>query len=463
MKRNWIWSLGILALWTMAQAQSSRPESGLWGVLQLDNGDHLEVCLEAYNAADGVLIAVHPLAKTPVEIREAALYSFSVPDPGSPPATQVDGWMLEMAGGDMLYAEALSADEQNFTIVHHAMGRITLPRASTRLLNRQAAVRTYYQGPATGEEWKFGGQAKILTAPDLRILAGQTVGRQLPDMQRRSRIDLHIKFWSIPFSIFLFAKENERNMWEAYQLLVQSNQQLSFLRGSQSRGMSQIGIKQLSEFLGNWLDAKWTFFTDLDARRIWLYVNDQMIANWEDPRDYKDSGRGLYFQATGGGMTIKKIRISHWDGRLPDKLASRSAGNSDVVHLLNGDTVSGTLFRLNEQGVGMRTPFGELFIPLRDVDHVVFKQEKPDAVPTPKGVRVLLDDGSRLTMKLLRIAEGVLYGEVIPWGAVRVPLSSLREALWKQSTFEREGENSQQNRPGGGNTTQNSAVLSTTE
>jgi len=65
-------------------------------------------------------------------------------------------------------------------------------------------------------------------------------------------------------------------------------------------------------------------------------------------------------------------------------LAAASAA-AEVVHLINGDSIHGTLVAANNTQVTLKTPYGELAIPKKDIARIDYDESKAAAPPAKPG------------------------------------------------------------------------------
>jgi hypothetical protein len=450
MKRVLVLALSSMAtLGTTARAPASDPPpapvadaASPIGLLELANGDRLQVRIERFDATEHLLVAAHPLAKTPLEIRAEALSRFRAAETesASPARKTTGGWIVEMTGEARIRAETVATDGQTVTIVHPDLGRLAAARSAVRSIRRADVTRVLYEGPAKGEEWRTATETRTLTSGMVRVRAGELIGRSMPALPRRCRVDMHLQ-WSFPaFVVHFYGKDlaaMANGTDNSYQLHYQMGRQARLFRIAPQRGMHLVGNAQfgLDEKIPR--STRLTLFMDLETRRVRLYLNDRSVADWTDPQDFPEAGPMLAVQSANGLLTVSRIRVSEWDGRLPIETSTRPADdNSDAIEMQNGDTVSGVVVHMDEKILGLRTPFGELSIPLEDIEHIVFHPVPPPVAEAEKepanGVLFLLWDDSALTVKLAHIADGMAIGEVVPFGPVRISLPCVREVQWRR-------------------------------
>ncbi len=70
---------------------------------------------------------------------------------------------------------------------------------------------------------------------------------------------------------------------------------------------------------------------------------------------------------------------------LTASLVAASAA-AEVVHLNNGDAIRGTLVAANNTEVTLKTPYGELIIPKKDIARIDYDESRTPAAPVPAGV-----------------------------------------------------------------------------
>lgn len=416
----------------LPDATSSAP---VFGQLQLINGDRLQVAIEGYDDARNALRVRHPFVQEPFEIMASALVRFTAAE--STPAENVSaGWLVSLVNGDLIRGDELTLADGKLRMRSSLLGDLATSRAALAGLHRSSAMKTIYEGPKKNDEWVRGRQSFKLTEDKLTVPIGEPVGINIRQLPRRVRIDAQVR-WSFPNFMVSFFGRSTLAVWEgttsAYQLIYQMGNNVIMNRIRAGAGIQQIGIAKLRRTSGR--NASMSFFFDLDGRRIALIMDEQLVAEWKEPNPPDDLGTVISFLTHNGDIEVLKLRVSEWDGVLPGAVIGRNAGDADSILLSNGDNLTGTLEKIADNVATVKSPFGELPIPLGSITRIALKSDPPAA--KTEGVQLALSDGSTLTLVIRKISEGALHGENRWLGAVRVPLAAVRQAVWPNAPARR--------------------------
>jgi hypothetical protein len=96
---------------------------------------------------------------------------------------------LEHPAIDQFRGVLVRIDGESARVKNGIMNDLAVPRAGLVSLTRSGAVRALYEGPSANEEWVRQGSPFKVAGKVLEVPQGQVVGRKLPAMPRRARID----------------------------------------------------------------------------------------------------------------------------------------------------------------------------------------------------------------------------------------------------------------------------------
>ena len=101
------------------------------------------------------------------------------------------------------------------------------------------------------------------------------------------------------------------------------------------------------------------------SRSFILSINGIQIANWKDKEAFAGKGDGLLFTSRSPyPLKVSNIRISQWDGSEPIAATDTTISpKQDTIRLINEDTVTGTITRIGDGKVKIKSSFGEVDIP----------------------------------------------------------------------------------------------------
>jgi len=111
----------------------------------------------------------------------------------------------------------------------------------------------------------------------------------------------------------------------------------------------------------------------------------------------------------------------------------RSRRHNPAKHLLvgiNDDLVRGHLLFLDRTTLRFRSRLDEMHLPRDAVAGIIWLvDEKAQSLPSPRHPRIVLRNGSTISVTNSRIHDGVIVGEHPELGTCRLPLTEVREIL----------------------------------
>ena len=111
--------------------------------------------------------------------------------------------------------------------------------------------------------------------------------------------------------------------------------------------------------------VRYSLRTNKKSRSFILSINGIQIANWKDKEAFAGKGDGLLFTSRSPyPLKVSNIRISQWDGSEPIAATDTTISpKQDTIRLINEDTVTGTITRIGDGKVKIKSSFGEVDIP----------------------------------------------------------------------------------------------------
>lgn len=355
--------------------------------------------------------------------------------PQGTPATAA----IYLSNGDLLPGNVVSLDNEKLVVDTGYAGRITINRLMVKSLSPNIGVSSLvYEGPAAMSEWttyrsggsqtqwrfKNGVLSALQSYPISRIVEG------LPDV-----VDMQFDAaWrnSYPSFYFKFYMDNIQEQRNAYQLQV-SGSSIYLQRYSAENGSSNMGGNSNYEGFNNGAvrQARFNMLVDKTKKTFTLLINGNLVKQWTDSATFAGKGNGIAFQsANNGDLRISKIRISQWDGKIPEAGGGGSSDRvvkEDLVRFVNNDKVSGQLKAIVNGNVKFETSYATLDIPLARIAEIVAATEKSErARKNKEDIRATFADKGVLTVQLLRIEKDELKGKSENFGEISLPLGALR-------------------------------------
>ena len=422
-----------------ALAPAQGPTAGaapVFGLLEMINGDRMQVAIEGFDGAAGLLRVRHPFARDALDVQVSALTRFNVQTPKDESPPPAGDWNVQLANGDQIICEGVTLDADRLQMRNALIGAVSAPRVALAGLNRASASRIIYEGPQKDEEWLRNRASFKLTDARATAAQGEFLGIKLPALPRKTRVDIELQ-WAFPnFIVHLFTK-NVTNVWDGssagYQFSYQMGNQILINRLLPGMGAQPIGTVPIRAPAAR--KGSFSFFFDLDNGVVAVMMNNRLLAEWKDPTAAPELGTHIGFLSHQGSLEVLKLRVSEWNGLLPNAGQPRPASDTDSIILKNGDNLSGTLVKIAATSATVRSPFGELAIPLDNIRRMDLKYDAP--LKSGDGVRLTLKDGSSVTVVIQKIENGSLFGNSPSLGSVRIPLDGVRQAIWSNPPSKR--------------------------
>lgn len=350
---------------------------------------------------------------------------------------------VTLSNGDILRGELTGIDDTSVTLDTWFAGRLTFRRSMVDTLEIQDRPEIIYSGPTGLEDWTQSSEESwTFENGALRSHGTGEIGRTL-DLPARARFAFDLEWRSNPR--FRFDFYDERNDSEepenCYELTGQGR--YVQLNKRTPRGNQSLGSTNIPEFMSK-EKVRLEILADRKSGQIRLLVNDRVAADWIDPApDAGKPGGGIHFSSPDSTpLRLSRIKVTTWDGVIEGSAPDRIDGMIDEddapqpepvepdvpgrVRLRNSDQVAGELLGIEDGKVKLKTPFGEVSLPVSRLrTFTLHTEEERDnwelgLYEIPKiyngDVRAWFPDGGCVTFKLQGVTDGKLNGTAQPFG-----------------------------------------------
>ncbi len=422
----WI-SAALLGVGIRAPGGPSAP-----GTLTLHNGDKFAAALEAFDRDTGALTVRHPFARDPIELPASAVRSFIVAEKPAP--SPQNAWIAATSVGESIRGQLTRLDGERLAMDNIHAGAITLERRDITALVWSAAERVLYEGPEAGDVWQRSPNETFKTdGAAVKVPADSWAGPKLSEIPRRARMDFTLRLYAPNFRI-AFYEQSLRSLNEGdhkgYVVQFAQDSNVLLMRSRPMAGLERVAHAPLkAPIRANARDIRFVIFADLERRRVAVSVENRIVADWTDDAVPEKPGAILAFYGIQQQITVSKIRVADWDGRLPGGDASSASATEDQIALRNGDQLAGPVLAIEPPVCRVRTRHGELSVPLINIHRIAFKIGEMRGRESDRP-RLRLSDDSLFWIRLLKIEEGVAHIESKSAGPLRVPVSAIREIAW---------------------------------
>jgi hypothetical protein len=340
--------------------------------------------------------------------------------------------VARLTNGDELMGSLVALDEKELTLDTWYAGPLTLSRPGLAALSLDMRrLNVIYEGPTSPDGWTFKGNNLRATAPGKTPLGWQykdeafygfgtgSVGRDVK-LPRLSSLEFEMA-WRGPLQLILFFYTDNLESYGGNTYGLQFGQRnISLQRQIWSGNSSDLGSLEVPALGRN--QARLALHTDRENRTIALLIDDILVKQWTDSRDFNEAGTGVQFCLQGGPQAVKvsNLRVTAWDGRLDDLPSAIGSPADDLVRLANNDKMSGTLKGIRAGKAQMTTPFANLELPLDRINVIEFgaAHTKTNA-PSANDVRVFFAGRGRLTMRVERWDDLQMAGSNPYFGKAR--------------------------------------------
>lgn len=380
-----------------------------------------------------------PAASEPIQFAAGNLAELHLAPRPPKTSRQLHPFLVELTNGDQLTGDITALDEQSLTLHTWYSGKLSLPRAMIKRLSARATTPgIIYTGPTGLAEWRLNQPGWTFQRGKLYSTRGRyaTIGKnvELPDV---ASIEFDIAWRGQASWIVSFYGTDASGVGGAYQLYYSSN----YLRLRRSTPGSQrdLGGSTQVPQLNSRSQTRVTIRVNKPQKTIAVSFDNELIKQWTDPDDFAGKGGALIFQSQGqGDLSIANILVAEWDGKLETSSTAPTApATEELLHLANGDKVSGALLSITGAEATVTNSFAALKIALPKISSIEFRTAQAAVARRQEtDVRAFFPDGAQLTVALQQLDDKGLAGTTENCGRVVLPLDTftrLRFHLYDKS------------------------------
>ena len=419
----------------------------------LDFGDGNFIRGRAVELRDGTWRWQHGISGSEMEFPLAKVKRvlFSGETPPNP-----TGDILFLNNGDILSGSIQSLDQNHLDMVSPVLGDLNLER--DRLQLARIAPR------AGSVVFADGGDIKDWTLTDMNEADEWSSGNGVLRYQGKGRGQTLARDAKLPPSADISfelgwdkEKADEAGLGAVFSLMIAASDaeggagngcyKIQFARswatvereyGTESgRSSNTLGRLQMHRLRDLGPTVRVRVVLDRPRKKIHLFLDGHMIGEVSDDSDETPAGTWLGFETGGvGNFRARRLRVETWNGFLGNKLAttSNSAKTNDLVIINSstpgGDEIFGNIKAIREEPERGRVveiaatlnPSKPLVIPVGLIAHLSFASSQEPGAAKGNSVILRLDDGAKVTVPSIALAEGVLRTDLYGRQGVEIPL-----------------------------------------
>ncbi|MEI6177430.1 MAG: hypothetical protein WCS43_11110 [Verrucomicrobiota bacterium] len=446
-----------VVLLAIAAAGLAAAQDNSTASVRFSNDDRLTGSMESLTA--DLLVWKSPLLEKPAPFSVKKVMELNLP--GSLPENVADHEALAtLTNGDVVRGQLSSVTDEAVSLDTPYAGRMNLNRLNVSSLKIQARSAALYRGPTGMDGWKTTGSKPAWTYAGgaFRSDGQGGIGKEdvLPEECSVS-FDTAWKGDSFGFKVVIFSKDVtkdfSRNEGAAagYELTFQRGG--FFVRNCKTNGF--LGNGQAQEFLEN-EKVRLEIRASRKTGKLCMLINDRVTEVWNDP-DFKKGVFGgclQFISQSSMPLRISGIVISEWNGvvdQMPDPQAgggmagfrgmrfgmggvpipgnkppAKEKTKAGRMELANGDSIEGEPTAIKDGFVQIKSPFGEIKLPVARLRDINLKKEALETSIRRKGdVRAWFPDGTSLVFRLDGVGDDVLTGSSQNFGTAKFNINTI--------------------------------------
>jgi len=326
-----------------------------------------------------------------------------------------------LTNNDVLDGELISFDSKCLKLKTEYGALFTIDKNMVKAIypgNENSSI--LFTGPNNSEEWtkiSRHNNGSFSVVDETLILDGYCgvgMDAKLPDM---ARIDFYYEVAGNSQLRILFYASKLENPQDCYSMSINSG--YIYLQRNNGGNLGNVQCKALRAGKG-----RITLLIDKKEKKITLLVNNAMIKQWTDTEGIGDGKFLSFMNQSQGSVRIKNIEISKWNGSLPGVKETKENEKKDLVIFVNGDKVTGSLLSIEKGETIFKTEYAELKIPLKRIKKISTSiKGQHIARKNSEDAQFIFYNGNIITLKLLRIIDGEIFGESENFGKKSLKLN----------------------------------------
>jgi hypothetical protein len=290
-----------------------------------------------------------------------------------------------------------------------------------------------YEGPTDIKNWKMGsgsGSSKSWALKNGALYAlrsSQTIGRNIDNLGDMSSLQFKATWRGYPQFYFAFYTDNLQNYYGNCYMLQVSRSSVYLQRYSKRGNQRNLGNVNVQKFSDSDGSAVFRMLVDKKKKQFTLTIDGVMIKQWTDTATFAGMGKGILFRPqTQGGLKISEIRVSEWDGKIPQAIGDGGKQTDDLIRFANNDKVSGTLGSIKNGVAKFKTAYATLDIPIERIGEIEMSSTNAERARRNKAdVRARFSGtGGLITLRLTGLDDGMIQGVSENCGSVQVPVAA---------------------------------------
>ena len=385
-----------------ASVHSADVESGtlFWG-----NGDSLPGKLVSAKGNNLVWDASELFAE-PLQIDLSVLSAVRFPEQEQTAVPASDEFRITMANNNVLFGNIAAVEDDAITFNSTRHGTFKLPKHQVLNLQRTQDKGLLFLGPRGLDGWKPRGTGSQLSDwreendGSLQAVKGETGIYRKMTFPDRCEVEVILTSSGVPdFVMSLGGRENDNPRVEMW--------------GDEMICRCGLDFVELRTVKPDERKLHIHVFTDFKKQVMAVYSNAGRLLGQTTSKNWERPTHGIIFEAVEGDLTIKRLRISEWDGKLPQNLLP----GETRLHTKSGDIQYGAISGFSPETQKLRievkpddgAPEGtepkSVEVPVDEVTNIVLSTEEEKVNDVGKTL-VAWKDGGFVSGDLVSLENG---------------------------------------------------------
>lgn len=363
---------------------------------------------------------------------------------------------VELPNGDRIAGDLMRMDDGKLILNTWYAGELAVNTAHIKSIQPgTAATKVFFEGPKDAKNWTFTNlqnarvplnilpnipqaqqqllkerMAQAAKGPNWKLANGTfessssnaMVGRHMKETPGRSSTEFDLE-WSGSMNLYInFLTDSLNSYSQCNGYCLRLNQSYVYLyrynfNNGAARGARVGNNVRITNLRGN---AHVAIKLDKPKKTIALLINGVLVQKWANLGELPGDGNGLLFTSrTTNRMKLSRIRVTEWNGALPEpKNKAQAEIKEDLVILHNSDHMTGQVLGIAEGKLHFKSAFGEMKISLEKVREIHRATSRVKPVPAMAGLgRAIFKEAGSLAMKITGwkngkvTASSPLFGE----------------------------------------------------
>ncbi len=400
--------------------------------VEFSNGDSIQGDFIALEPG-GKLIFSTPEALEPIVFRLNNIRRLSLSGKYIPKDS--DNVLVYLTNGDALPGRLLKYDREKLLLSTSYAGDLSIRSQMVKEIapSLSGSGSVVYEGPVSTEEWNVtnkNNDSKYLVKNKTLYMRGYMMLGQDLGLPDRARIDFDLSMMSNRnIQIYIYTDKVKHYRVDGYSFNIQNSyiylQRLMESGGSSSAG--QVQVQQLHEKPR----CSYTILVDRDKKTLAMIIDGKLVKEWTE-KTFSYGGTFLSFYNQGGTVSVRNLRVSKWNGRMPKPTGSGDQEEEgDIIIFSNDDQVTGTLVAIEDDQARFKTDFATLDVPIERI-RSIRTSGKEQRMPRRNAgdVKAYFNESEHITINIKGIRDSKLTGTGEHFGEGEFSLSAFHKILF---------------------------------